>query len=186
MTAARRTPRAAGWIVGRFVGSGHFNISPEPALEVAAGTARGPERAVGRAGRGRPGRYRRFRTTPIGTPAGAIRRTERERRTDGDRCNLAAAWIAKRRVCTHRTRDARPTPDARTRHDAPRHAGACRMPAPCAQRVAARPRCGRARWRAAALTRRARRPPGRPLRSTDAAPHTRATAASLRCGASGW
>ncbi|WP_174903968.1 hypothetical protein [Burkholderia pseudomultivorans] len=34
-TAACGTPRAAGWIIGRFVGSGHFNISPKAALEVA-------------------------------------------------------------------------------------------------------------------------------------------------------
>ncbi|WP_455778571.1 hypothetical protein, partial [Burkholderia stabilis] len=90
MTAARRTPRAAGWIVGRFVGSGHFNISPKPALEVAAGMARGPERAAGRADRGRRVMRRRFRAAPTGTSVTRIRRMERNAWTGGGRCNHAA------------------------------------------------------------------------------------------------
>ncbi|CAM2169971.1 conserved hypothetical protein [Burkholderia orbicola] len=110
MTAARRTPRAAGWIVGRFVGSGHFNISPEAALEVAAGTARGPERAIGRGGRGSPGPYPRFSTKPIGTAVTAIRRTECEWRTGGGGCNRTAESIGKRRGRRHRTRYIRPAP----------------------------------------------------------------------------
>jgi len=101
----------AGWIVGRFVGSGHFNISPEAALEVAAGTARGPERAIGRGGRGSPGPYHRFLTKPIGTPVSGIRRRKRERRTSGGRRNLAAGSIAKRRGRRHRTRYIRPAPE---------------------------------------------------------------------------
>ncbi|WP_175861979.1 hypothetical protein [Burkholderia cepacia] len=78
MTAARRTPRAAGWIVGRFVGSGHFNISPKPALEVAPGMVRGPERAAGRAGRGDRRISRRFQAATTGTPVERIRPTERD------------------------------------------------------------------------------------------------------------
>ncbi|MEY1591554.1 hypothetical protein AB3K92_22210 [Burkholderia sp. Bmkn7] len=78
MTAARRTPRAAGWIVGRFVGSGHFNISPKPALEVAPGSVHGPERAAGRAGRGDRRIFHRFRAAVTGTPVERIRPTERD------------------------------------------------------------------------------------------------------------
>ncbi|WP_212139348.1 hypothetical protein, partial [Burkholderia territorii] len=88
MTAAREMPRAAGWIIGRFVGSGHFNISPEHALEVAPGGARGPWQAVWRAdgrARGRPSsastnaaitRHSSEGTCAAGTaaPSGATRR----------------------------------------------------------------------------------------------------------------
>ncbi|WP_155121899.1 hypothetical protein [Burkholderia ubonensis] len=41
--------RAAGRIVGRFVGSGHFNISPEHALGVAHGRPGRLQRAAARA-----------------------------------------------------------------------------------------------------------------------------------------
>ncbi|KVE70731.1 hypothetical protein WJ07_02410 [Burkholderia vietnamiensis] len=39
----------AGWIMGRFIGSGHFNISPTHALEVAHGRPGHPQRAAARA-----------------------------------------------------------------------------------------------------------------------------------------
>ncbi|WP_230942882.1 hypothetical protein [Burkholderia vietnamiensis] len=39
----------AGWIMGRFIGSGHFNISPTHALEVAHGRPGRPQRAAARA-----------------------------------------------------------------------------------------------------------------------------------------
>ncbi|KVE03279.1 hypothetical protein WI91_01280 [Burkholderia vietnamiensis] len=42
----------AGWIMGRFIGSGHFNISPTHALEVAhgrPGRPGRPQRAAARA-----------------------------------------------------------------------------------------------------------------------------------------
>ncbi|HDR9358570.1 TPA: hypothetical protein QDB44_004477 [Burkholderia vietnamiensis] len=39
----------AGWIMGRFIGSGHFNISPTHALEVADGRPGRPQRAAARA-----------------------------------------------------------------------------------------------------------------------------------------
>lgn len=186
MTAARRTPRAAGWIVGRFVGSGHFNISPEHALEVAPGTAHGPERAIGGAGAAvraritRSGRSRSARRSPpfVGRNENGERVAAGATVPLNGSGNDACAGI--------RTRDIRPMPDAWNRHHGPRHAGTRRVPAPRAQRVAAPPSCGRTRPRCAAITRRARRPPGRPPRSTNAAPHTRATAASLRCGVSGW
>ncbi|ABB10100.1 hypothetical protein Bcep18194_A6506 [Burkholderia lata] len=102
MTAARRTPRAAGWIVGRFVGSGHFNISPKHALEVAPGTVRGPERAAGRAGRGGRRICDRFHAEVTGAPVTRIRPMEDDARTGGGRCNRAAEPTAERGVSGHR------------------------------------------------------------------------------------
>lgn len=189
MTAARRTPRAAGWIIGRFVGSGHFNISPKHALEVAQGGARRPPLAAGRT----DGDDRRARPTAVGTDergehAQFVGRNANGARSGADRCNPLS-----RTGHTIRSRLGRPhirgnrhrsgSIAARRRNheeDRPIAAG----PVPAAGCIAVLP--GRTRRPAAAtITRRARRRPGPPRRSTDEAPHTRATAASLRYAASG-
>ena len=198
MTDTRGTPRAAGWIIGRFVGSGHFNISPKHALEVAPGGARPPQRAAGRtdgddrsvrargaigtAGRGDHVKF-------VGWNANGSHGSNGSNgaRSSAARCNarcqirrVISSSLGRPHAAGDRRQSGLIAVGRRNREDDRLIAA---RPTPAAGCIAALP--GPRRPPYATVIRRARRWPGPPRRSTDEAPHTRATAASLRCGASG-